>query len=274
VEVTGSAFERWREEFKAKVKRIRKSWKSLPIVVVTYVKSVSYLRELTSIPFVRLYGMGKGSQPEEKTLIVESDHFNFDYTHFLPWHTGKCADFHGHSSTISVAVKGIVDSKGMVVDFSEVKRVVKSTIDLIDHKIFVPRYCLKRVTKKRIWISFVSKKRLHKMEIPRSEVVVLDKDSTIENISAMIAAQVLDSLPPNVTEVTARVNEGIGKAAASTACAVSRDFRGVYTVEDRPADFLRAISFYKLAPMQASPERARKLVGQIEGLNEKRWWEK
>ncbi len=66
--------------------------------------------------------------------------FNFETGHALYGYDGKCRNVHGHSYKLSVTVIGnpIDDSAnvkyGMVIDFSDLKRIVKEEIvDVFDH---------------------------------------------------------------------------------------------------------------------------------------------
>src|SRR5438876_843380 len=61
-------------------------------------------------------------------LILEDDRFNFDYCHFLPWHASQCRSLHGHSSVVTVMVRGEPDAQGFVIDFGEAKQLVKETL--------------------------------------------------------------------------------------------------------------------------------------------------
>jgi 6-pyruvoyltetrahydropterin/6-carboxytetrahydropterin synthase len=62
--------------------------------------------------------------------------FRFEAAHELPLHPGKCRDLHGHSYELFVVVEGPLDSRtGMVMDFSDLKRLVKERIiGPLDHK--------------------------------------------------------------------------------------------------------------------------------------------
>jgi len=66
--------------------------------------------------------------------------FNFDSAHQLIGHKGKCANVHGHTYTLEVVLKGTlqgpenVSDEGFVVDFGDVKDIVKKLIvDELDH---------------------------------------------------------------------------------------------------------------------------------------------
>jgi 6-pyruvoyltetrahydropterin/6-carboxytetrahydropterin synthase len=55
--------------------------------------------------------------------------------HALRNYRGKCENVHGHNYRIEVTVQGEqLDSIGLLVDFVELKRVMKDTIDYLDHR--------------------------------------------------------------------------------------------------------------------------------------------
>ena len=62
--------------------------------------------------------------------------FWFEAAHSLPHHPGKCRELHGHSYELVVTVEGPVDpTSGMVIDFSDLKRVVREqVVQVLDHK--------------------------------------------------------------------------------------------------------------------------------------------
>ena len=60
--------------------------------------------------------------------------FEFDSAHFLPKYNGKCEALHGHTYKMVIKLEGYPDQEGMIVDFVELKRIVKKEIiDLLDH---------------------------------------------------------------------------------------------------------------------------------------------
>ncbi|MFY1026200.1 6-carboxytetrahydropterin synthase QueD [Actinobacillus seminis] len=71
-------------------------------------------------------------------MFKVSKEFSFDMAHILDGHDGKCQNLHGHTYKLQVEVSGdlVPDGakKGMVVDFTDVKTVVKEAIlDPMDH---------------------------------------------------------------------------------------------------------------------------------------------
>lgn len=66
---------------------------------------------------------------------------NFCYGHRLLNYAGKCRYLHGHNGTVEIEISSnMLDSRGMVKDFSEIKRVVQAWIDReLDHKMLLCR---------------------------------------------------------------------------------------------------------------------------------------
>lgn len=64
-----------------------------------------------------------------------SKEFTFEAAHrLLENYTGKCTNNHGHSWIIKVQVESnTLDSKGMVIDFQELKRLKNWIDDKLDH---------------------------------------------------------------------------------------------------------------------------------------------
>jgi 6-pyruvoyltetrahydropterin/6-carboxytetrahydropterin synthase len=73
--------------------------------------------------------------------LVISKTFDFEAAHQLPYHAGKCSRPHGHSYKLRVSLMGHVEhdnpsnpSSGMVMDFGDMKTIVKPLIDdFLDH---------------------------------------------------------------------------------------------------------------------------------------------
>jgi 6-pyruvoyltetrahydropterin/6-carboxytetrahydropterin synthase len=98
-----------------------------------------------------------------------------DCAHFLPGHV-KCGRVHGHTYKVEVAIEGETTEGGMVVDFGELRSRVRGVLEEYDH---------------RSWNDA--------LESP-----------TVENICALLAKRLADSLP---FQFVIRVWEGHGKWA-------------------------------------------------------------
>ena len=118
-------------------------------------------------------------------LIVEDDRFNFDYCHFLPWHASQCRSLHGHSSVITVMLRGEPDDQGFVIDFGEAKQLIKDTLGLFDHKLIAPRSAVLGPPDAQglVAIAFETPAGPHRLFLPATEVAIIDSDATVENLA-------------------------------------------------------------------------------------------
>lgn len=53
--------------------------------------------------------------------------------HRLTNYSGRCAHMHGHSYRWEVTVSGAANNNGMVMDFKDLKKILKETVDTLDH---------------------------------------------------------------------------------------------------------------------------------------------
>ena len=71
-------------------------------------------------------------------MFKTAKQFTFDMAHMLDGHDGKCKNLHGHTYILQVEVSGNLHEqgakKGMVMDFADLKDIVKAHIlDKMDH---------------------------------------------------------------------------------------------------------------------------------------------
>ena len=109
----------------------------------------------------------------------------FDAGHRIPNHASQCRHLHGHRYAIEITLSGDIitvegiSEQGMVMDYSEVKRIAKEElVDAWDHAFLVYR-------NDREVLDFLNSLTDHK-------TVVLDVPPTAENL-AMLAFRQLDS---------------------------------------------------------------------------------
>lgn len=68
--------------------------------------------------------------------VIITKEFRIEAAHYLPQmpEGHKCRRMHGHSFRIEVKVAGEPDEKtGLLIDFSEIKTIVRPLIDMLDH---------------------------------------------------------------------------------------------------------------------------------------------
>ena len=76
---------------------------------------------------------------------------NFDAAHFLSEYNGKCSNIHGHRWNIDVNIqsdelKASGLTKGMVEDFTEIKKEINNIISCYDHALIVENGSLQQET--------------------------------------------------------------------------------------------------------------------------------
>ena|SRR5437763_1661405 len=100
---------------------------------------------------------------------------HFCYGHRLLNYEGKCRHLHGHNGRAVVTLEGPgLDQRGMLMDFSDMKRVLQGWIDAtIDHKMLLHR----------------DDPVLPDLKARNEPFVVMDVNPTAENIAKMIFDQ-------------------------------------------------------------------------------------
>jgi 6-pyruvoyltetrahydropterin/6-carboxytetrahydropterin synthase len=118
--------------------------------------------------------------------------FSFETGHALYGYDGKCKNVHGHSYKLSVTVIGtpILDQSnvkfGMVIDFSDLKKIVREEIvDLFDHASVFNK------NTPHVELAEELKKRGH-------HVILVDYQPTSENMVIDFAKKISDRLPNNI----------------------------------------------------------------------------
>ena len=127
--------------------------------------------------------------------------FSFETGHALYGYDGKCKNVHGHSYKLSVTVFGtpISDTSnvkyGMVIDFSDLKKIVKEEIvDQFDHaSVF-------NETTPHIELANELKSRGH-------HVILVNYQPTSENMVTDFAERIINRLPPEVKLHSLRLQE-------------------------------------------------------------------
>jgi 6-pyruvoyltetrahydropterin/6-carboxytetrahydropterin synthase len=118
--------------------------------------------------------------------------FDFETGHALYGYDGKCKNVHGHSYKLSVTVSGspISDSSnvkyGMVIDFSDLKKIVLSEIvDKFDHATVFNK------NTPHVELAIELEKRGH-------TIILVDYQPTSEMMLIDFAQKIKDRLPENI----------------------------------------------------------------------------
>ena len=126
--------------------------------------------------------------------------FNFEMAHALWEYDGLCKNVHGHSYKLFVTVIGIPIAdesdvkEGMVIDFGDLKRIVKPMIvDKFDHSVVLN----KKAPSEHLKTLSPMFDRIH----------LLDYQPTCENMVIDFAMQIKEKLPKNVDLVSVKLYE-------------------------------------------------------------------
>jgi len=145
----------------------------------------------------------------------------FSSAHIIPEYE-KCGRLHGHSYAVHVKVVGEPDDKGIILDFSLLKGVLREVINELDHKVLIPEKSGIIIEKKDDSISVTALGKHY--TFPLGDCALLSIQSTsAENLAQYILEQVIKkiSLPKHVKSIEIGVDEGFGQGAR-----VSKTLRG------------------------------------------------
>ena len=115
--------------------------------------------------------------------ILKSEH-SFDSAHFLSEYAGKCANIHGHRWKVEVEVQSEALTKGgqlegMVIDFGDLKRDVKSMVDSYDHALIIQ-------------IGSMRAETINCIKQDSFKVIMVDFRTTAENFAKFFFKQMKD----------------------------------------------------------------------------------
>ncbi|MEB2627702.1 6-carboxytetrahydropterin synthase QueD [Peribacillus frigoritolerans] len=67
--------------------------------------------------------------------VLVSKEFTFDAAHHLHDYEGKCKNLHGHTYRVIFGLSGYTDSRGLMIDFGDIKDIWKNEIEIhLDHR--------------------------------------------------------------------------------------------------------------------------------------------
>jgi len=119
--------------------------------------------------------------------------FKWEMGHRLPEHFGLCKNVHGHSYRMIVEFEGDLDEQGMIIDFYDVEKIISPIIEKLDHAFMVNEN---------------DEDAIKFLEKLNSKKVVVDFESTVENISKYLLNEITKSkLSSNIKIIRVRVFE-------------------------------------------------------------------
>ena len=151
--------------------------------------------------FARFFLFLQGNDSDVMAKIRLTKEFSFEMSHALEGYDGACRQVHGHSYRLFVTVAGTpVDDPddpkyGMVMDFGDLKRIVRRTIvDRYDHAFVIRRTAANA--------GLVEAMRVH-----FGKVESVDYQPTCENMITCMADALRAELPESVALHSLRLHE-------------------------------------------------------------------
>lgn len=125
------------------------------------------------------------------TVIRVTKEFTFEMAHALWNYDGPCRNVHGHSYRLFVTLSGVPvgepenPKNGMVIDFTDLKSIVKKEIvSIFDHAVVVSRQ--------------YDKGKMEMFSKMFGNTVLVDYQPTCENLVSDFAGRITNRLPPGV----------------------------------------------------------------------------
>ena len=137
---------------------------------------------------------------------------HFSAAHFLV-DVDKCERVHGHNYILSAIVEGRPDESGMVIDFTEVKRILREIAESMDHHVLVPGDGVLVVEIEGDEVSMEHDG--HRYVLPTRDVVILDVPAiTAENLAVSVLERFRSMLDnDNIVSLSIGIEEGPGQTA-------------------------------------------------------------
>jgi len=135
----------------------------------------------------------------------------FSAAHVMIGHR-MCGSLHGHDYAISVKLDGTPSDDGVIMDFGELKDLVRGIVRELDHKFLVAKRH-KNVTISGKKVSIRSGKSTY--EVPLSDCAMLDIEQTsAEEIASWVGTKLKRKLSgrANISKLHVKVEEGMGQS--------------------------------------------------------------
>ena len=152
-------------------------------------------------------------------VAVTKDYLVFASAHFITFAGHRCEPLHGHNYRVAVSLEGALDEDSWyVVDFSELKRIMRQLCDEIDHKVLLPLRNPKLDVQEQEGSVRVAYEGKQKYVFPVEDCALLDiPNTTVEMLAQFLAARVSLALRElgvrTLTAIELEVEENFGQSA-------------------------------------------------------------
>ncbi|MEZ5962927.1 MAG: 6-carboxytetrahydropterin synthase [Planctomycetota bacterium] len=132
---------------------------------------------------------------ESWSISIQKDYLKFSAAHFLIFADGSAERLHGHNYKVFVEVCGALDRHGLVMNFKEIKPLVRQLVEELDEHVLIPGEHHELTATREADGSTTIRYRERRYSIPSEEVVVLPiSNSSAENLATWVGRELLRRL--------------------------------------------------------------------------------
>ncbi len=129
------------------------------------------------------------------SIQIHKDYLKFSAAHFLIFPDGEAERLHGHNYKVFVEVETPLDEHGLVINFKEIKPIVRSICDELDEYLLIPGLHPVLTCEARGDGLSEIRYRERRYLVPSNEIRVLPiSNSSAENLAGYVAQQLLERL--------------------------------------------------------------------------------
>jgi 6-pyruvoyltetrahydropterin/6-carboxytetrahydropterin synthase len=164
---------------------------------------------------------------ERWSIEIYKEYFKFSAAHFLIFPDGEAERLHGHNYQVVVEVESALTEHGLVLDFKQVKPIVRELCDELDERFLVPGEHPVLTAEEVEGDALEVRYRDRRYVVPREDALVLPINNTSsENLATWFGRELLRRLGARFADVEVRrLWVGVEETSGQ---------RGVY--ELRPSD--------------------------------------
>ena len=132
---------------------------------------------------------------ERWSIEIDKEYLKFSSAHFLIFPDGSAERLHGHNYRVAMEARGALDAHGLVIDFKEIKPVIRELVDSLDEHWLIPGEHHELTYAEREDGVMEVRYRERYYAAPREDVIVLPINNTsAENLSAWLGKELLQRM--------------------------------------------------------------------------------
>jgi 6-pyruvoyltetrahydropterin/6-carboxytetrahydropterin synthase len=129
---------------------------------------------------------------EHWSISIQKDYLKFSAAHFLIFPDGTAERLHGHNYKVYVEIETDLDAHGLVVNFKEIKPLIRELVDQLDEHVLIPAQHPVLKTKRRPDGQLEIHYQQRRYELPADEVILLPISNTsAENLASWVGREML-----------------------------------------------------------------------------------